>query len=471
MDTDHKLQATGSATSVIEGHSYDYVPVSERHGKPRSQFFIWFGASAHVLTVVTGAIGIAAGLGFWWTLLAIVIGNLAGAIFMAFHSAQGPRLGLPQMIQSRAQFGFHGSLLVLVLVWGMYIGFAAFDVVLGGEGLSEVLPGSLTLWIIVSAVVMTVLAIYGYDWIHRFMKYQTWFYVGIFAIITIVLIVHGVPGSALSHGKFIGGPFLLTVSAIAVFQISYAPYVSDYSRYLAPETATRTFWSTYWGTSLSCVGLMALGAAIAALAPAATTLAEIKVIGGPGWGSLFVLLLAIGLLPPSAMNIYGGALTTLTIGNNVRNFTSTVRLRVMASLLVALITVLFGLLASSNVLTSFENYLGALLYFLIPWTAINLTDFYLVRRGHYRTEDFFDAKGPFGLFNWRGLLVYVITFGIEIPFMNTAVYQGPVSKQLGGADIAWIVGLCVSVPLYYFIARGTVPAADSATTADVGPAA
>jgi len=141
------------------------------------------------------------------------------------------------------------------------------------------------------------------------------------------------------------------------------------------------------------------------------------------------------------------------------------------AVLVALITVLFGLLASSNVLTSFENYLGALLYFLIPWTAINLTDFYLVRRGHYRTEDFFDANGPFGLFNWRGLLVYVITFGIEIPFMNTAVYQGPISKQLGGADIAWIVGLCVSVPLYYFIARGTVPAADSATTADAGPVA
>jgi nucleobase:cation symporter-1, NCS1 family len=470
MHTEQERLATGSATSAIEGHSYDYVPVSERHGKPRSQFFIWFGASAHVLTVVTGAIGIAAGLGFWWTLLAIIIGNLAGAVFMAFHSAQGPLLGLPQMIQSRAQFGFHGSLLVLVLVWGMYIGFAAFDVVIGGQGLSEVLPGSLTLWVIISAVVMTALAIYGYEWIHRFMKYQTWVYIGIFAIITIVLIVHGVPGSALSHGKFIGGPFLLTVSAIAVFQISYAPYVSDYSRYLPPETASRTFWATYWGTSLSCVGLMALGAAIAALNPVSSTLAEIKVIGGSGWGSLFVVVLALGILPPSAMNIYGGALTTLTIGNNVRNFRSTVNLRILASLFVAVITVLFGLIASSNVLNSFENYLGALLYFLIPWTAINLTDFYLVRRGHYRTEDFFNPRGPFGSFAWRGLLVYVITFGIEIPFMNTAVFQGPISKDLGGADIAWIVGLCVSVPLYYFIARGAAHA-EPPETADAGTAA
>jgi nucleobase:cation symporter-1, NCS1 family len=463
MQTDQL--ATGSARSAVEGRSYEYVPESERHGKPSSQFFIWFGASAHVLTVVTGVIGIAAGLGFWWTLVAIVVGNLAGAVFMAFHSAQGPRLGLPQMIQSRAQFGFHGSLLVLVLVWGMYVGFAAFDVVIGGQGLSEVFHGSLTLWIIVSGVVMTVLAIFGYDWIHRSMKYQTWFYIGIFAIVAIVLCVHGVPASALNHGHFSGGPFLLTVSAIAVFQISYAPYVSDYSRYLPPAAASRTFWATYWGTGLSCITLMTLGAAIGALAPAVSTLAEIKVLGGSGWGSVLVFLLAFGLLPPSAMNIYGGALTTLTIGANVRNFRSTVPLRVAASLFVAVVTVLFGLLASSNVLNSFENYLGALLYFLIPWTAINLTDFYLVRRGHYRTEDFFNPHGPFGSFAWRGLLVYVITFGVEIPFMNTAVYQGPISKQLGGADIAWIVGLFVSVPLYYALARRAVPGPDVSAAA------
>jgi purine-cytosine permease-like protein len=31
---------------------------------------------------------------------------------MAFHSAQGPQLGLPQMIQSRPQFGYIGALLV-----------------------------------------------------------------------------------------------------------------------------------------------------------------------------------------------------------------------------------------------------------------------------------------------------------------------------------------------------------------------
>ena len=54
---------------------------------------------------------------------------------MAFHSTQGPQLGLPQMIQSRPQFGYMGAL----LVWGValiaYIGFNAFNQILAAQTL------------------------------------------------------------------------------------------------------------------------------------------------------------------------------------------------------------------------------------------------------------------------------------------------------------------------------------------------
>ena len=56
---------------------------------------------------------------------------------MAFHSTQGPQLGLPQMIQSRPQFGYTGAL----LVWGValiaYIGYNAFNQVLAGQALHQ----------------------------------------------------------------------------------------------------------------------------------------------------------------------------------------------------------------------------------------------------------------------------------------------------------------------------------------------
>jgi nucleobase:cation symporter-1, NCS1 family len=447
--------ATPAKRQLIEEHSYDYVPVTERHGNTRSLFFVWFGASAHVLTVVTGAIAVALGLNFWWALVAILVGNLLGALFMALHSAQGPQLGLPQVIQSRAQFGYSGALLILVLVWAMYIAFAAYDILLAGQGFQGIMGGNLTLWMILMTAALLLLAIFGYDWIHRFMKYQTWVYVAIFIFVGVVLLVHGLTFSTLNQGTFTFGTFLLAVSVVAVYQISYAPYVSDYSRYLAPEKASGTFWSTYWGTTTVCIGLMTLGAAIATLAPTAQTLTEVKVIGGNTLGSILVLVLAFGLLPPSAMNIYGGLLSTLTIANNFKSYRSTVILRILAGAFVSVIALLVATAGQGNFMNSFENYLTALLYFLVPWTAINLTDFYLVRGGKYRTQDFFTAKGPFGNFAWRGLLVYFLTFAIEIPFMNTTVYQGPISKALGGADIAWIVGLVVAIPLYYVLARSS----------------
>jgi purine-cytosine permease-like protein len=46
---------------------------------------------------------------------------------MAFHSTQGPQLGLPQLIQSRPQFGYYGALLVWIVALVAYIGYNAFN--------------------------------------------------------------------------------------------------------------------------------------------------------------------------------------------------------------------------------------------------------------------------------------------------------------------------------------------------------
>jgi purine-cytosine permease-like protein len=54
----------------------------------------------------------------------------ARIVFMASHSAQGPQLGIPQMIQSRAQFGVIGAILPLFLVMFIYLGFFASSTIL-----------------------------------------------------------------------------------------------------------------------------------------------------------------------------------------------------------------------------------------------------------------------------------------------------------------------------------------------------
>ncbi|PSR24907.1 nucleobase:cation symporter-1, NCS1 family [Sulfobacillus thermosulfidooxidans DSM 9293] len=447
------MSELSAVEKAIERHSYDVIPLTERHGTPKWLFFMWYGINAQIFVVATGALGVLIGLNFWGTVLAIVVGNLVGSIFMALHSAQGPKLGLPQMIQSRAQFGFYGSLWPLFIVWAMYVIFAATNIVMAGQAFQAVYHGSVNLWAAIMTIPMILIAIFGYDWIHYGFRYATWLYSIVFIVLTIMLLVHGLPAHDLAHGKFTWGNFFLALSIYATWQISYSPYVSDYSRYLSPNLATHTFWATFWGTNIGSIWLMILGAALAALNPAAQTLSAIQGLGGHSWGTIIALLLGIGQLIPGAVNIYGGAIVTLSAGSNIRPFESTRMLRSIVALVVGILSALIAIAGSGHFMTNVENFLLFLMYFLIPWTAINLTDFYWIHRGNYKIADLFSPKGVYGRWGWPALIVYTVTFLIEVPFMNTTVYQGPISKALGGADISWIIGLIVAVPLYYWADR------------------
>src|SRR5204862_2187352 len=96
-------------------------------------FPVWFAGDAHLATIATGAIGVALGGNLIWTAIAVVLGGAFGTFFMAFHSTQGPQLGLPQMVQSRPQFGYVGALLVWVVALTTYIGYTGFNQILVGS--------------------------------------------------------------------------------------------------------------------------------------------------------------------------------------------------------------------------------------------------------------------------------------------------------------------------------------------------
>ena len=93
----------------IELHSIDWVPDSERKGKVAHLGAIWFVGNINLTAMATGVTALSLGAGLMWTVIATVIGSLFGTFFMAFHSAQGPQLGLPQLVQSRPQFGYLGA--------------------------------------------------------------------------------------------------------------------------------------------------------------------------------------------------------------------------------------------------------------------------------------------------------------------------------------------------------------------------
>ena len=156
--------------TTFESHTIYQIPEDQRYGRVSDLFSVWFSTNMTLLTVVTGALGPTVfGLSFGWSLLAAVAGNMVGAVFMALHAAQGPMLGVPQMVQSRGQFGSYGAVPIVILVIIMYVGFAASNYVVGGQALVQAMPGlNRTVGVLTIAIVIPTIVWPDSRGTHRF---------------------------------------------------------------------------------------------------------------------------------------------------------------------------------------------------------------------------------------------------------------------------------------------------------------
>jgi purine-cytosine permease-like protein len=106
--------------------------------------------------------------------------------------------------------------------------------------------------------------------------------------------------------------------------------------------------------------------------------------------------------------------------------------------------------ASADLISEFIGLILALLLVLVPWASINLIDFYLIKRGCYDITSIFRADGGiYGRFNLHAIIAYFIGIVVQLPFANTSLYVGPYANLVDGADLSWLVGLVVTIPLYY----------------------
>jgi NCS1 family nucleobase:cation symporter-1 len=460
----------------IETRSIDYVPLAERRGKVWHQGPFWFAGNFVLVTMVTGFLTAAVGLSLGWSLLAIVLGVLFGTFFMAFHANQGPRMGLPQMIQSRAQFGSRGAIFPFAATVFVYVGFIVFDLILATQALQLVLPGGPVFWYPALAVVALVLAVVGHDLLHFVQRWLTFVLIAFFGVFTVWAVVDlGGDAAPLETGWSLSG-FLTMFAVAAGYQISYSVYVSDYSRYLPEDVpARRVIAWTYAGAAASAIWLMGLGALLATRLDAPDAVGSLVEVGNelvPHFGTTLVLVSVPALVSICAVNAYGAMLTGASAVDAFRQVTPGVGTRVVGLVVVMAVSVLTALALPENYLSSFNNFVLLMLYFLIPWTAVNLVDFYLVRHGRYAITEIFKPAGVYGTWAGRGLVAYLAGVVAMVPFVVTSFYTGPVAERLDGADVSFVVGLVVAGGLYYALTRnldvGRESRAVAASEAELG---
>jgi NCS1 family nucleobase:cation symporter-1 len=447
--TTHAPDRAASLRRYVETRHIDVIPPAARHGEPWQQFFFWLGANLNIFNVVLGAIAVEIGLTFWWALIAMGAGILVGALLIALHATQGPRLGVTQTIQSRAQWGFYGAAWMFPAVWILNVGFIAALLVLQAQAMQGAVPQlPVPAWIVIFAVPALVIGIFGYRWIHLTMHATA----AVVGISLVIMLAQGLgygrlPASQATWDAPHAGVFAAGVALLVIDLLSFGPFVSDYTRYMPARTSgPRLFAAIYSGNVISTFACCALGAYLAALLPSLDPVTAV----GQVCGKWALVVMALSLLNGTAINAYTGSFQLISFASMWHRFRpeSAVARVIPYAVTLAAGTVV-AVLGYRNFVNNLTNFLNVLLMVFIVWSAVNLADYFVVQRGRYDVAAFFDpAGGPYGKVRWSGVIAALAGLAAEWPFISQSDYTGPLVSALGGADISWIVGWLVAAAVY-----------------------
>jgi nucleobase:cation symporter-1, NCS1 family len=452
MATTKSSETEAARALQIEEKSIHYIDPSERHGRVRDQFTMWFGANTCALALVFGGLAISFGLSLGWAIVAILVGTAIGAAVAAFHALQGPQLGVPQLVQCRGQFGFYGATIFFLATYLLQFGYMAAQLVVQGYLLNTAFPAvSIPVWILICAVPTVILAIFGYNLVHAWQRYITI----VVAIMVLIIAIQSVAFSSGHHqGAAFASPsvatFMTVISLFFIAAASWSPNVSDYSRYLPEDVSfRRTFSAIFFGIFLGWAAIACIGSLVVWQIPTGSLYAAIQTITGK-WA---LVLLAISLISTNTVNTYTGMLSVVSTISTFRRVPVGQAIRILGIGLMVAAALIAAIAGYNSFLNSLENFLDVLIFVFVPWSAINLLDFYFVRKGHYDIDSFFTPKGVYGGWQMKAIICYLIGLAVEFPFLNQTFYEGPFAKLLNGVDISWIVGFIVPFFLYLFVAR------------------
>ncbi|GGN37075.1 purine-cytosine permease family protein [Streptomyces fuscichromogenes] len=449
MSHDASAPVYGSAVTKVEPFGVDHIPDNERHGKPSSQFFVWFAAGLNFPIILLGFSAAWFGLSFVTAATAIVIGAAVGSLLMAVMSRMGVRLGVPQQIQARGPLGFFGNFLPVAYINVFAgIGWAAVTVILGGKAFAELTH--LPFWLCAGLLtaIQLVVAIYGYNMINYLQRVLTYVLTPLFLLITVVAVVRGgsffhadphASGYIGSTGGWItfGGWFLS-------FLVAWAPFASDYSRYLpdTPEVVSRTAWYTGLGNFVTICWLGVLGVIVGGSATSSDSITALHQLAGP---FAVPALLAVGLsaLAQNFLNVYGGAISVQTLKIPVS--------RAQAVTVICLLAYAISLWGESGTEAKFKVFLNLTAYFIAPFAAVLLLDFYLGGRSDpSRIAELYDRRR---VLDW-GFVAWAGGVAASVPFWQSSFYTGPFSKAFPGAgDLSMFVAAGAGAVLYLLTYR------------------
>ncbi len=440
---------------------------NRQHTQLWDTMWLWWSANSVVATVALGAINGFFGLGFWGSVLVIVVFNLVGVLPVAYLSTLGPKTGLAQMPLSRFAFGLQGAKLPAIFNAIACIGWSAVNAIIGSSLIVAWSAGTIPLWLalIVLAAITTVVSVYGYFIVHRYERFAWIPMLILFGYVFFVsssrFNLSAVPDFGLSTGAGLFAGIASFGGAILGYAIGWSSYAADYTRRQPVNTSPRrVFWYAFLGVTVPCILLETLGVLLTSTGANNDTPGNLisGAMGGGAVASVVLLLLAFSTIANNVPNDYSFALSTQVLGlKNIRRWILTI---VGAAVYLGV-----ALILQEKFNRNFENFLLVIAYWLGAWNAIVLLEHFVFRKGKYPVEDYEDAsKLPVGI---AAIMAMVVGLGIAALGVGQSLFIGPLAAALSVcqttcganpttdqiADIGFPLAFVAALVIYYLLRR------------------
>ncbi|KWU43271.1 purine-cytosine permease [Rhodotorula sp. JG-1b] len=458
----------------VETRSTERIPEDERD-QPVSNFLsmFWFSVNLSFSCLGTGMLG-----GMYFTLdfptsMAVIwLGTALGVCVSATMATLGPRTGLRTMAASRFAGGWPGTAIFSILNAMTQLMYAVTTVIVGAQALRSINHDvSLVVGIVILTVVVALLCIWGYQFLHLWERYA---WVGCFVIYCIVLglgtrgqyDVHA--GTAeMATGRELQGNVLSFLGIMFSVGSGWTSIAADYNMTLPHTTPTWAIWmSSFIGMYLPIAFTCSVSATFNILtAPDYVAAFEEESLGGVvghilianagGFGKFLMVLLAFSTVSANIPNTYSGALCLQTLHPWLMKIP-----RIFFVIGFAAIYLVVALVGREHFSEILSNFSAILAYYTAFLSAIVFIEVLWFRR----------ANGPLGgsRTNWDDVTDYkklppgiactasiACTIPLIVLSMAETWYTGPialaVSKPYGG-DLGFEVSAGMAT-ITYFVFR------------------
>ncbi|KAJ3307823.1 hypothetical protein HDU76_004337 [Blyttiomyces sp. JEL0837] len=378
----------------VEQRGIEPVPVDAREQPSTfANFTMWFSANMVVTSFSLGTLAkFVFYLGFWDSFAAILLFNIMGILPVAFFSTFGPKFGMRQMVITRYSFGYYGTMFIGLLNIFACIGWSAVNVVVGGEVINAInsnVPVGAGIAII--AFLTTIVALFGYNYIHLYEKYAYIPMTAIFLVIFGMSVKYWDTSAPLGTGSEEAASVLSFGSSVFGFAVGWTAYAADYNcQQPFNASSVRIFFLTAAGLFIPLVFVEVLGLGVASAIANNQAYADSVGVGGllaavlaplGGFGSFLMVLLALSIIANNVPNDYSLGLTVQIFGPIFEKVA-----RYWWTLIGAVVYIAIAIPSVGRFNETLTNFLLIVAYWLAPYSCIMALEHLVFRKAKWPIE-------------------------------------------------------------------------------------